>query len=145
MAGRSRGCSDEISSEPKSGLNGGVEPRSISVALLLRFICLDRPGDMDVLDFLTAPCRLMPELGGVRTRSAGIVELGPEEWSLRVSSEFMFSCDCCSLSFVALDSLRRSRMPLLLESLGGGTVTVEELDACAVEVEVSGLTCLRLP
>ena len=85
----------------------------------------------------------MPELGGVRTRSAGIVELASEEWSLRVSSEFVFSCDCCALSFVALVSLRRSRMPLLLESLGGGTATVEELEACAVDV--SGLTCVRLP
>lgn len=101
---------------------------------------------MDVLDFLTAPCRLIPELGGVKARSAGIMEFVSEDWSRRVSLEIVFSCDWCTLSLVALVSLRRSRMPLLLESLGGGTVTVEELEACATDL--SGLTSLgivRLP
>jgi hypothetical protein len=142
LAERSRRCSDDISSELKSGLKGGVELRSISVALFLRFICLGRPGDMDVLDFLTAPCRQMPELGGVRARSAGMVEFASEGGSRRVSSEFALPCDCCTLSLVALLSLRRSRMPLLMESLGGGIATAEELDACAGEH--SGLTSLGI-
>ena len=79
-------------------------------------------------------------------RSAGIVDIAPEEWFRRVSSKFVFSCDWCTLSFVALLSLRRSRIPLLLESLGRGAVTVEELEACVAEL--SGLTSfgiIRLP
>ena len=146
MAERSRGCSFDISSEPKSGLKGGVEVDSISVGLFLRFICLDRPGDMDVLDFLTAPCLLMPELGGVRTRSVGKVEFASEEGFCRISSEFVFSCDCCTLSLVALVSHRRSRIPLLLESLGGGIATVEELEACVEELSrLTSVGVTRLP
>ena len=74
------------------------------------------------------------------------MKLVSEEGFCRISSEFAFSCDCCTLSLVALVSLRRSRIPLLLDSLGGGIATVEELEACVEEL--SGLTSLgitRLP
>ena len=134
MAGRSPGRCDDISSELKSGVKGGVEVDSIPVTFFLKFNCLDRLGEMDDFGFLTAPCRLMPEPGGVRTRSTGMAGLASEDGSCEVPSEFVFSCDWCTRSLVALASLRRSRMPLLIESPEGGIAAIEELEACAVEL-----------
>lgn len=78
VVGTSCACDDD-GWELKPGENGGVDVDSSPTAFFLRLRGLGGPGDIEALGFLTAPWRLIPELGGVRTRSAGIAEVAPDD------------------------------------------------------------------